>query len=78
MVTRPQPDIVAALGAAEESICEQGWDPTLDGIAKALRWVLEPGNLSAAAELHRVIATPVADRRRRWIAEGGNPEEWKS
>ena len=58
----------------DTSIREGGWDPALAAAHDALGWALGDENCGRALE--RYLAIPEPERRRKWIAEGGNPVDW--
>lgn len=60
----------------DNNIGEHGWDPTVDGAVQALAWVLDipPGNNGTM--LRRAMERADAERRREWIARGGDPKDW--
>lgn len=60
--------------ALASNIDDFGWDAFVEGADVALRWVL--GDENAEATLRRHMQRPSADRRRDWIAAGGDPTAW--
>jgi hypothetical protein len=69
-------EIQAMIDVLEENIDAIGWDAAVDGASTALRWVLGNTPADTDAMLRRSMDRPEADRRRDWIARGGNPEQW--
>lgn len=57
----------------DDNIREHGWDASVDGAAIALRWVLGEADDTM---LKRMMERPDAERRRKWIARGGDPKDW--
>lgn len=73
---RSAEEISAMWDQLDNNIREHGWDPTVDGAAQALSWVLQQFPDSDEEMLRRAMARPDADRRRDWIAQGGDPKDW--
>lgn len=69
-------EIQAMIDVLEENIDATGWDAAVDGASTALKWVLGNTPADTDAMLRRSMDRPGADRRRDWIASGGNPEQW--
>ena len=70
------PEKIQAMRDLLEENIEVGWDAAVDGAATALEWVLGNTPTDTDAKLRRFMERPEADRRRDWIAAGGNPEDW--
>lgn len=67
------PDEIRAMAERlDEDIHAHGWDASVDAAMRALEWALGADWPNLAAYMER----PDADRRREWIARGGNPEHW--
>lgn len=60
----------------DDNIREHGWDASVDAAVRALDWVLNPGDLGPELDLRRYAARPDDQRRREWIARGGDPKDW--
>lgn len=69
-------EISAMWDQLDNNIREHGWDPTVDGAVWALAWVLDipPGNTGTM--LQRAMQRGDSERRREWIARGGDPKDW--
>lgn len=73
---RAQAEIVAMIARLEGDIWAQGWDPSLDAASKALAWALGDTPTDLEALVRNWVDRPEADRRREWIARGGDPDLW--
>ncbi|MFJ7269410.1 hypothetical protein ACIQV3_22660 [Streptomyces sp. NPDC099050] len=60
----------------DDNIRKHGWDSTVDGAARALSWVLQLHPDSDDSMLRRAMERTDVERRRDWIAQGGDPTEW--
>lgn len=69
-------EISAMRDALEDDIIEHGWDASVDAASRALEWVLDNTPLDGEAILRRFMERPDAERRREWIARGGDPKGW--
>lgn len=70
---RARDEITSLAQALEANICDKGWDPSVDGAATALAWVLGD---DIGGTFRIFMDRPEGDRRREWIERGGNPDDW--
>lgn len=71
---RSPDDIRQMVGRLEDSIRSVGWSAELEGAVLALAWAL--GVPHAEQQLRRFLDASEGERRRDWIARGGNPDLW--
>lgn len=73
---RAHDEIVAMVARLEGDIWAQGWDPSLDAASKALAWAIGSTPVDLDALVRLWVDRPEEDRRREWLARGGDPEQW--
>ncbi|MHB9857631.1 hypothetical protein [Streptomyces sp. YIM S03343] len=73
---RSAEEISAMRDTLEDDIIEHGWDASVDAASRALEWVLDNTPLDGEAQLRRYMERPDDERRREWIARGGDPKAW--
>lgn len=69
-------EISVMVARLEGDIWAQGWDPALDAASKALQWAMADTVIDFGAFVLGLIDRPEDDRRREWIARGGDPDLW--
>lgn len=67
-------EIAAMAQRLEDNIREHGWDASVEAAQSALYWVL--GEQRYGRVLERFMGRPDTQRRREWIARGGDPQHW--
>ncbi|MGI5286620.1 hypothetical protein ACQEVF_25230 [Nonomuraea polychroma] len=70
-------EITAMIARLEDDIRERGYEASLDGACRALEWVLGNTPLDFEKYISSSLEKPEADRRREWIARGGDPADWE-
>jgi hypothetical protein len=73
---RSPEEIGAMRDRFEDNIIEHGWDSSIDAASRALEWVLGDTPWDGEVLFRRWMGRPDADRRRDWIARGGDPDGW--
>ena len=70
---RSEQEIAAMRYELEDNIFERGWDASVEAASQALAWVL---GADIEGNLRRYTFRPDEERRREWIARGGDPKDW--
>lgn len=61
-----------------DSIFNDGWEAQVEGALTALAWVLSDDFSRHHDELMRYMNRPEEERKRIWVAFGGDPDEWRT
>lgn len=68
------PDEIQAMAERlDDNIREHGWDASVDAAQRALEWAL---GTTGTPVIELWMQRPDAERRREWIARGGDPAHW--
>jgi hypothetical protein len=70
---RSAEEIRALRNELEDNIFERGWDASVEAASQALAWVL---GSDIEGNIRQYTFRPDAERRREWIARGGDPKDW--
>jgi len=69
---RSPDEIAAMIERLSNDIDDHGWDASVDAAYRALEWAMG----ATWPNLDHYMARPDAERRREWIARGGDPQHW--
>lgn len=69
---KSQDEIAAMIERLDDNIREHGWDASVDAAMRALEWAMG----ATWPDLDAYMERPDAERRREWIARGGDPQHW--
>ena len=56
----------------DDNIREHGWDASVDAAQRALEWAMG----ATRPRIESYMERPDDERRREWIARGGDPKDW--
>ena len=56
----------------DDNIREHGWDASVDAAQRALEWAMG----ATWPRIEGYMERPDDERRREWIARGGDPKDW--
>jgi len=56
----------------DDNIREHGWDASVDAAQRALEWAMG----ATWPRIESYMERPDDERRREWIARGGDPKDW--
>lgn len=69
---RTREELIDMSDRLNDNVREHGWDASVDAAHRALEWALG----AEWPDLPRFMTRPDDERRKEWLARGGDPAEW--